>query len=103
LIDETNTAGPARCSRPPETDELETAVRDVAYRLTHDMSDTADDLRDAAAFAPLAVVKAMNNLATRAAAHPRKLALTALLLAGAAGLIAWRRSKRERPRSRPRD
>jgi len=77
---------------PLENRELEIAARDVAYRLTHDFHDTGEDLRDAAAFVPLAVVKALNGLATRAAAHPRKLALGIVLLA-ASILLLRRRSK----------
>lgn len=93
--DEFSAEAAAQASLPPEPDELEPAVRDVAYRLTHDLHDTGEDIRDAAAFAPVAVVKALNDLVTRAAAHPRKLALAVLLLAGGGGALLWRRLHRK--------
>jgi hypothetical protein len=78
---------------PPEPNELAPAVRDVAYQLTHDLRDTHEDIRDAAAFAPLALVKAFNAFATRVAAHPRKTALAVILLGGAVGLFRRRRRR----------
>ena len=73
------------------------AIRDVAYRLTHDLSDTPDDLRDAVAFAPLATVKLAQQGASFLAARPRR---TLLALAGFAAIVmgfAVTRRKRPRP------
>jgi hypothetical protein len=44
-------------------DDVGPAVRDLAHHLTHDISDTPKDLRDAVAFAPLAAVKVLKRLA----------------------------------------
>lgn len=77
---------------PPEPDELEPAVRDIAYRLTHDASDTGQDLRDAVDFAPLAVAKGLNALITRASAYRGKFAVGLAVVAAVVGLI-WRRRR----------
>lgn len=81
-----------RSTRPaelrPEPDELRPAVADVAWRLTHDLSDTPDDLRDALAFAPLAAVKAVAKVAGFMAARPRR---TAAAVAGAFAMLRRRR------------
>lgn len=83
---------------PHESDgdsaELRTAVGDVAYRITHDLSDTADDLRDAAAFAPVALIKGLTVLASAARPHPRKLVIAALSFVALA--IALRRGRGRR-------
>jgi len=80
---------------PPEPDEVGAAVRDVSYRLTHDLSDTSDDLRDAAALAPLAAIKLAQRYASAIAARPKR---TFLAIAGLAGLVVagatWLRRKR---------
>lgn len=91
INDEASPSDAAAADLPPGPDELETAVRDVAYRLTHDLHDTGEDLRDAAAFAPLALAKGLNDLVTRAAAHPRKLALAVIAVATAVGLLGRRK------------
>lgn len=93
--DEISGEAAARASLPREGPELELALRDVAYRLTHDLHDTGEDIRDAVAFAPLWVVKALNDLVTRASSHPRKLALAVLLLAGGSAVILSRRLHRK--------
>lgn len=90
--DDPATSADSPADLPPEPSELEIAARDVAYRLTHDLHDTGEDLRDAAAFAPLAVVKFLNSLATRVSAHPKKLAVGLVLLAASIGFLR-RRSK----------
>lgn len=77
-----------------EARELEPAIRDVAYRLTHDLRDTGEDVRDAAAFAPLALMKVLNGLATRVSAHPRKLALGLGLVVTTLGMLRWRSRRR---------
>lgn len=69
-------------------DEVGPAARDVAFQLTHDLSDTSKDLRDALAFAPLAAVKLAQQGAGYLAARPRRslavlAGLAALLVAGA--------------------
>ena len=69
---------------PPEPDELGAAVRDVSYQLTHDLSDTPADLRDAAAFAPLALIKLAQRFA-RGLSSPG--GRTAILAGGAAALL----------------
>lgn len=78
----------------PEPDEVGAAVRDVTYRLTHDLADTREDLRDAAAFAPLAAVKIIERCATALAARPKR---TITAIAGiaivAAGVAAFWRKK----------
>lgn len=78
---------------PPERDEIGPAVRDVTYRLTHDLADTPEDLRDAAAFAPLAAVKFIERCATALAARPKRTiaAVAGLAIVAAGVAIFWRR------------
>lgn len=76
-----------------EQDEIGAAIRDVTYRLTHDLADTREDLRDAAAFAPLAAVKVIERCATALTARPKR---TIAVIAGfaivAASMAAiWRK------------
>lgn len=76
-----------------ERDEIGAAIRDVTYRLTHDLADTREDLRDAAAFAPLAAVKVVERCAAALAARPKRtiaaIAGLAILAAGVAAI--WRK------------
>ncbi len=69
---------------PAADDEIGPAVRDVAFQLTHDLSDTREDLRDAIAFAPLAAVKLAHRCASYLAARPKRSlsVLAAVLLTG---------------------
>lgn len=83
------TKTPAPEGLAPAHDEVGPAVRDVAYQLTHDLSDTRSDLRDAVAFAPLAAVKLVQRCARYLAARPRRslsvlAGLAAVVVAGAA-------------------
>lgn len=86
---------PNQAKTPPEPDEVGVAVRSVLYELTHDLSDTAENLRDAVAFAPLALIK-LAQRSVSALSLPRHRA--ALLAGGAVALLlaglAWRRRKR---------
>lgn len=77
----------------PEQDEVGAAVRDVTYRLTHDLADTREDLRDAAAFAPLAAVKVLERWATALAARPKRTiaAIVGLAIVAAAVAAFWRK------------
>ncbi len=50
--------------RDEGADELTPAIRDVAFRLTHDLSGTREDVRDALAFTPLALVKLLDRFVT---------------------------------------
>ncbi len=68
-----------------ERDEIGAAMRDVTYRLTHDLADTREDLRDAAAFAPLAAVKVIERCATALTARPKR---TIAVIAGFAIVAA---------------
>ena len=70
---------------PVEPNDVGAAVREVSYQLTHDLSDTSENLRDAAAFAPLAAIKLAQRAAS-AASRPRN--RTALVVFGAAALLA---------------
>lgn len=77
---------------PDALEELRPAVADVFYELTHGLSDTPEDLRDAAAFAPIGLVKALGGIADYLSARPKRTAATvgaALLAVGL--LIAVRR------------
>ena len=81
----------------PEAHELTAAVEDVAYRLTHDLSDTPEDIRDAVAFAPLAAVKFLHHIEAEVRRRPK--AAIALVAATAASVVLvavgpWRRRKR---------
>ncbi|WP_133255219.1 hypothetical protein [Phenylobacterium kunshanense] len=80
----------------PDPDEVGPAVRDVAHNLTHDLSDTPDDLRDAAAAAPLIAVKLAQRFAAAVAHRPER---AVAILAGVVALI-WigRRERRRRNR-----
>lgn len=88
-----------RAGEPHESDggcaELRTAVGDGAYGITHDLSDTADDLRDAAALAPVALIKGPTVLASAARPHPRKVALAVLSLMALAIAVGRGRGRRE--------
>lgn len=75
-------------------EELGPAVRDVAHRLIHDLSDTPEDIRDAVAFAPLAAVKVLQACANAISRHPRRTMLALAGLAAAAiGALALARGK----------
>lgn len=79
----------------PEAHELTAAVEDIAYRLTHDLSDTSEDIRDAMAFAPLAVVKFLHTLEAEVRRRPKTATALATALVAGIGLLAaglWRRS-----------
>ena len=82
-----------------DLDELTPAIRDVAYRLTHDLSDTREDIGDALAFAPVALVKLLDRFVAYAAARPKRaIAMFAgLLLAGAVVVTQRRRRQTEGP------
>lgn len=71
-----------------EADQLDQALKDVAFQLTHKPSDTCRDLRDAVAFAPIAAVKGIGRLVDGLVARPRRIWIAAgvgvlLLVAGA--------------------
>jgi hypothetical protein len=55
-----------------EPEEVATAIGDVAYRLTHDPSNTPEDIRDALALAPIATVKIMQRGLAHLAMWPRR-------------------------------
>lgn len=78
------TVSPAGLHPSPDPEELRAALGDVSYNLTHDLSDTPQDLRDAAAFAPLAAVKLAQRLALAIRRRPRH----ALLVAAGLGAVA---------------
>lgn len=90
------TKTPAPQGLAPAHDEVGSAVRDVAFQLTHDLSDTRSDLRDAVAFAPLAAVKLAQRCTRYLAARPRRslsvLAGLAAVIMAAAALIRRRES-----------
>lgn len=79
----------------PEPDEVGAAVRDTAFRLTHDLSDTPADLRDAAALAPLAAIKLARRCADAIAARPKRavLLIAAAVAAVLTGVAALRRAR----------
>ena len=81
-----------------DLNEVRPAVEDVVFELTHDLSDTPEDLRDAAAFAPIALVKALGGVADYLAARPRRTLAIAgtMLLAIGLFLAARRRSQNKR-------
>lgn len=76
---------------PPEGDEVAPAVGDVTYRLLHHLSDTPQDIRDAAALAPLALIKLAQQWARVLAARPTQ---AVLILAGLAAIVALKRRER---------
>lgn len=79
--------------RHEEVDELTPAIRDVAVRLTHDLSDTREDVRDALAFAPVALVKLLDRFIAYAAARPKRaIAMFAGLLL--VGVVVTQRHRR---------
>ncbi len=81
---------------PSELDEVAPAIRDVTYRLAHDLTDTPEDLRDAVAFAPLAAIKLAQHGADFLTKRPRR---TLLSLAGLAVIVVGiALSWRNRPR-----
>lgn len=69
--------------------ELRPAVGDVIYELAHDPCDTAADLRDALAFAPLAIVKGLGAAGDYFAARPRRVVAGALIGIGLLGLALY--------------
>ena len=79
----------------PEPDEIGPTVQDVARNLAHDLSDTPDDLRDAAAAAPLIIVKLAQRFAGAVTARPGAVAILAGLVA-----VLWigQRGRRHRRR-----
>jgi len=82
---------------PPDLDEVTPALRDVTHRLLHDLSDTPEDLRDAAALAPLALIKLAQQSARALAARPKRtLLVLASLSAVLAGFAMSRRKRRGR-------
>lgn len=89
------TRKPAPDGLPPIPDEVGPAVQDVTFQLSHDLSDTPQDLRDAVAFAPLAAVKLAQRFARHLAARPRRsLGVVAGLAAGVAlGMALARRGR----------
>jgi len=75
-----------------EVHELTPAFRDVAFRLTHELSDTPEDIRDALAFAPLALVKLLDRFVAYATARPKRaIAIFAGLLLVGAVVVTQRR------------
>lgn len=77
-----------------EPNEVTPAIGDVAYRLTHDLSDTQEDIRDALAFAPLALVKSLESGLVYLATRPRRTAAIIgglLISAGLVGVLLRRR------------
>ena len=77
--------------RDEDADELTPAIGDVAFRLTHDLSDTREDVRDALAFAPVALVKLLDRFIAYAAARPKRaIAMFAGLLLAGAVVVAQR-------------
>ncbi len=87
---------PSEPFRPgSDADEVGPAVRDMSYRLTHNLSDTPEDLRDAAALAPLVAVKLALKIAHAVTVRPRQTALAIVGLAVMlAGVAASRRKRR---------
>lgn len=85
---------PSEEYRPRELEELAPAVRDVAHRLAHDLSDTPEDVRDALAFAPVAAAKVFQACANAISRHPRHTMLALAGLVAAIGTLALARSKR---------
>lgn len=84
---------PAAGGLPTVGDEIGPAIQDVGFQLTHDLSDTSDDLRDALAFAPLAAVKLAQRCAGYLAARPRRsLGVLAAVLVTAFALTQRKRS-----------
>lgn len=80
---------------PSGIDEIAPAIRDVAYKLTHDLSDTPEDICDAIAFAPLALAKTLDGFASYILARPRRVAgLVAGLLLSLAAVALLRRRRR---------
>jgi len=78
-----------------ETDELGPAIRDVSYQLVHDFSDTRDNIEDAVAFAPLALVKMVERGAHLIASWPKQVLVGIGGLAGAAlAIVIFIRRKR---------
>ena len=67
-----------------EARDLAAAVHDVTHRLTHDLSDTPEDIRDAVAFAPLALVKGLEIAGSWV--HRRPKAMLAIGVAVVAGI-----------------
>lgn len=77
-----------------ERNEIGAAMGDGTYRLTHDLADTREDLRDAAAFAPLAAVKVIERCATALTARPKRtIGVIAGLAIVAASVAAMCRKK----------
>ena len=75
------------------------AIRDVTYRLMHDLSDTPDDIRDAAALAPLALIKLAQQSARFLAERPKRTLLGLAFISVVLAVIAKRRlSPRQRER-----
>lgn len=77
---------------PSALNEVAPAIRDVTNRLTHDLSDTPDDLRDTIAFAPLAAVKLVQEGVNFLSARPgRTLMVVTTLAAIVMGIAVARR------------
>ena len=77
-----------------EPEEVATAICDVAYRLTHDPSNTPEDIRDALAFAPIATVKIVQKGLALLKRWPRRAMVVSVgLLASAciAGILLGHR------------
>lgn len=90
-IDKPDGAAPRKPST--ESDEVGQAIRDVTYRLTHDLSNTPEDLRDALAFGPLAAIKLAERCASVLAARPKR-TLAAVIALGVVltGIaLTWRK------------
>lgn len=77
-----------------EAGELDHALQDVAFQLTHGPSDTGRDLRDAAAFAPIATVKGLVRLVDGVRARPGRIWAIAGVLLLAAGIFTALRKAR---------
>lgn len=76
---------------PSEFDEIAPAIRDVTYRLMHDLSDTPGDIRDAAALAPLALIKLAQQSGRFLGKRPKRTLLGLAFIPVVLAVIAKRR------------
>lgn len=81
---------------PPDLDQVTPALRDVTQRLLHDLSDTPEDLLDAAALTPLVLIKLAQQSGRLVAERPvRALLILTTLSAMLAAAVKRRRKRRE--------
>lgn len=89
------TQKPAPDGLLPARDEVGPATQDLAFQLSHDLSDTAQNLRDAVAFAPLAAAKLAQRFGRDISTSPRRsLAVVAAVAAVVAIGVALARRRR---------